>query len=375
MISRLTRAFYLITVALLLTGWSAELRAQSKTADLPEWLEFKSDAGGFSVKLPGAPKVDQTSFVKGPVTFTRFTHSLSVGHLHFEVEYIDLPSGYGDPDMSLEGGISGLIRSMSTRGATLLTKETIERGTCEGREASLSLRDPGSSTPGYGAGRIFNSGQRYYILVFVSQEDTPSARETGRRFFESFDIKGGCTAMIAPVEETAKAATSEDFHGTVDPVTGWLRVEDESLGISVLMPGAVRHDTDQAQVKPFPLTHHTFINSKDGNVYSAEVFGEYPQGFHSGETSYLTAMDLTLYGLKRNFESLGFVFTPLRDLRVARYPGREFALVSEKLGSRGRAQIYVTPKRIYIFIAFAHDQGVTLKLIDRFFGSIRVSPK
>lgn len=375
MTSRLTRTLYLVTITLLLTGWSAELRAQSKTADLPEWIEFKSDAGGFSVKLPGTPKANQSSFEKGPITFTRYSQMLEVAHLHFEVDYMDTPSGYGDPDLSLEGGISGLIRSMTTRGATLLTKETIVRGTCEGREASLRLRDAGSSTPGYGAGRIFNSGQRYYFMVFVSREDTPAARETGRLFFESFDIKGGCTRMIAPVEEPAKAATSEDFHGAVDPVTGWLRVEDESLGISVLMPGPVRHDTDRAQVKPFPLTHHTFINSRDGNVYSAEVFGEYPPGFHSGETSYLTVVDLTLYGLKKNLESLGFVFTPLRDLRVGRYPGREFELASEKLGSRGRAQIYVTPKHVYVFIAFAHDQGVTLKLIDRFFGSIRVSPK
>ena len=181
--------------------------------------------------------------------------------------------------------------------------------------------------------------------------------------------------MIAPVEVPAKSKTSEDFHGAVDPVTGWLRVEDETLGISVLMPGPVRHENDQAQVKPFPLAHDTFINSKDGNVYSAEVMGEYPPGFHSSQTAYLTMLDLTLYGLKRNLGSIGFVFTPIRDLRVGQYPGREFELVSEKLGSRGRAQIYVTQKRVYIFIAFAHDQGVTLKLIDRFFGSIRILPK
>jgi hypothetical protein len=212
-------------------------------------------------------------------------------------------------------------------------------------------------------------------MLFVSREDTPAARETGRIFVESLAIKGGCTRMVAPVEAPPQTTTSEDFQGVIDPVTGWLRVENEELGINVLMPGAVRHETDQPQVKPFPLTHHTFINSKDGNVYSAEVLGDYPPGFHSGQTSYQTVIDLTLYSLKKNLAPAGFVLTPLRDLRVARFPGREFSLVSEKLGSRGRAQVYVTPKHVYIFIAFAHDQGVTLKLLERFFGSIRVLPK
>jgi hypothetical protein len=372
---RLTRLLYLVTIALLLTSWSSAARAQSKPGDLPEWREFKSEAGGFSVKLPGTPKLSQSSFEKGSTTFTRFSHSLQVAHLSFDVDYMDLPPGYGDADLSLEGGISGMIQSMTIRGATLLTKETIVRGTCEAREASLSLNNPSSAVRGYGAGRVFNAGQRYYFMVFVSREDTPAARQTAGIFFESFDIKGGCNRMIAPVEAPEKVTTDEDFPGVVDPVTGWLKVEDANLGISVLMPGKIRHQTDRAQIKPFPLTHHTFINSKEGNVYSAEVFGEYPAGFHSGQASYLTVVDVTLYGLKKNMGSLGFEFRPLRDLRVGQYPGREFAMVSEKLGSSGRAQIYVTPKHIYVFIAFAHDQGVTLKLLDRFFSSIRVLPK
>ncbi len=359
---------------MLLALWTSS-NSQTTTGSPMEWREFSSEAGGFSVKLPGTPKVNQSPFEKGPLTFTRFAHTLEVGHFSFEVDYMDTPAGYGDVDLSLEGGISGLIRSMTAQGGTLLTKETVVRGTCEGRDATLLVRDPGSLKTGFGQGRIFNSDRRYYFMVFVSREDTPAARETGRIFVESLAIKGGCTRMVAPVEAPPQTTTSEDFQGVIDPVTGWLRVENEELGINVLMPGAVRHETDQPQVKPFPLTHHTFINSKDGNVYSAEVFGDYPPGFHSGQTSYQTVIDLTLYSLKKNLEPAGFVLTPLRDLRVARFPGREFSLVSEKLGSRGRAQVYVTPKHVYIFIAFAHDQGVTLKLLDRFFGSIRVLPK
>jgi hypothetical protein len=178
---------------------------------------------------------------------------------------------------------------------------------------------------------------------------------------------------LAPVE--ASRPTVENFEGVVDAATGWLKIETRELGFKVLMPGAVRHETDQPQVKPFPLTHHTYIHSKGGNVYSAEVFGDYPPGFFKSALSYQSVLDMTLYGLKRNLEPAGFAFTPLRDLRVGAFPGREFSLDNEKLASRGRAQIYVTRKHVLVFMAFAHDQGVTLKLLDQFFGSIRVTPE
>jgi len=368
------RTLWFVAITLTLASWSGA-RAQTRPEALPEWREFTSEAGGFSVKFPGTPVVGQAPIEKGPVTFTRFTHSLEIGKgLSFEADYMDTPPGYGEADLSLEGGISGLIRSMTTSGATLLTKDTIVRGTCEGREATLLLHPPGSSKTGFGQGRIFNSGQRFYFMVFVSSEDSPAVREMARTFFESFTIKGGCTKLIAPVEADALKTSKEEFRGVIDATTGWVKVDDDRLGISVLMPGAVSHEIDQSQVKPFTLTHHTFINSKDGNVYSAEVIGEYPPGFHSGQTSYLTVMDLTVYALKKNMEPIGFVFTPLRDLRAGQYPGREFAIASERLRSAGRAQVYVTPKHVYVFIAFAHDQGVTLKLLDRFFGSIRILP-
>jgi hypothetical protein len=375
MTNRHIRTLWLISIIVLLSGWSLAAKAQSKTDALPEWREFVSEAGGFSVKFPGTPVTGRATIEKGPLTINRFTHSLELGKgLSFEADYMDTPAGYDDSDLSLEGGISGLIRSMTAKGATLLSKDKIVRGTCEGREATLLLHPPGSPKTGFGQGRIFNSGQRYYFMVFVGSEDSPAVREMGRTFFESFTIKGGCSKLVAPVEATAPKTTREEFRGVVDPTTGWVKVNDENLGINVLMPAVVSHDIDQSQVKPFPLTHHTFINSRDGNVYSAEVISEYPPGFHSGQTSYLTIMDLTVYALKKNMEPIGFVFTPLRDLRVRQYPGREFAIASERLASAGRAQVYVTPKRVYIFIAFAHDQGVTLKLLDRFFGSIRIQP-
>src|SRR5919205_1072179 len=44
-----------------------------------EWREFKSEAGGFSVKFPGVPRVEHVSFNKGPVELVRHTHTASLG--------------------------------------------------------------------------------------------------------------------------------------------------------------------------------------------------------------------------------------------------------------------------------------------------------
>jgi hypothetical protein len=349
--------------------------AQVKTPAGLEWREFKSEAGGFTVRFPGTPVVGTAETNKGPLHLTRYTHSLSLSpDLSLELDYMDTPAG-GDADISLEGGISGLINSLAAGGATLLTRETITRGSCEGRDATLALPNAPGSKPGFGEGRIFSSGQRFYFMVFISKHDTPEMREVARDFVESFTITGGCTSAVAPVEAPAEAPTTENLEGLEDPATGWRRIESDELGFKVLMPANVRHDTDQPQVKPFPLTHHTYVYSQGGNVYSVEVFGEYPPNFHGTQVSLQTTIDLTLYGLRKNLGPSGFVIDPLRNLRVGTYPGREFSVVSDKLGVRGRAQVYATPKHIYVFLAFVHEQGVSTKFLERFFASVRVSPK
>src|SRR5947209_7369568 len=52
-----------------------------------EWREFKSEAGGFSVKFPSVPRVERVSFNKGPLELVRHTHMASLGDAaHFEVD-------------------------------------------------------------------------------------------------------------------------------------------------------------------------------------------------------------------------------------------------------------------------------------------------
>src|SRR5688500_10516113 len=98
------------------------VRVVAPAFDPSQWGEFKSEAGGFKVKLPGTPTVREIPLHKGPVTFARRTHAVAAGDMRLEIEYFDTQPGYITPDLSLEGGISGLVNAMTADGARLLTR-------------------------------------------------------------------------------------------------------------------------------------------------------------------------------------------------------------------------------------------------------------
>jgi hypothetical protein len=342
-----------------------------------EWREFKSEAGGFAVKFPVAPHVEQMPLNVGPLSVTRHTHiAVVAGGMMFEVDYMDMPAGFGDPALAFEGGIGALVSSMTARGATVLSKETVTRGTCEGREATLLLPGTTGRGRGFAQARIFSSGQRYYMLFFNADEDTPRVRTLGRDFMESFSVADGCTAPLAPVAAPSSKVEVGIVEGTRDAQTGWRRIEERELGFDVLMPDVAHHESAEAQVEPFPLRHDTFVSDSGGVVFSAEVVGEYPPKFNDSAMTREGLTDATQYVLKRTFEARGFKVAPLRNLLVGTYPGRELSITNEKTGARGRAQIYDMPKRTYIFIALAHEETPeAAKGVERFFTSVRISPR
>ena len=370
---RLHRRTLLLALLALLGAAHAASGRQAATR-LP-WREFTSEAGGFSVKFPGTPRVTHPVMNKGPLNIPRNLHEVAVGgDYRFELDYMDMPAGL-EPELALEGGISGLTNPMLARGGRVLTNGKVTRGACEGREATLSVQVlPGKS--GFVQGRIFYSGQRYYMLVFVAAEDRPAAREVGRTFLDSLVIKDGCSAAVAPTVAPSSEVARSTVDGTPDAATGWRRIESAEHGFSVLMPGAARRESSQAQVQPFPVFHHEYVSETDEAIYTAEVLGDYPQGFYNTATSFENQLDINIYAAKRNLTQLGLTFAAPRKLKVGIYPGREYVVSNEQAGLRGRVQVYATPRRAYIFIGFTRGKGPAAAAeIERFFSSIRVSPK
>jgi hypothetical protein len=362
-----TRTFLLVLLALCAAARAASARQF-------DWREFKSEAGGFSIKFPGVPRVSQVPMVKGPITLTRHAHMLTAGGYEFEMAYVDMPAGNNEPELVLEGGISGITNTFQSQGGRVLSKNRVTRGTCEGLEATFELA-PSSGAKGYAHARIFNSGQRYFLVVFVAQAGGAGARAAADTFVESLVIKDGCKAPLIPTAAPTAAPVRSTVEGVRDPATGWRKIEAPELGFSVLMPGPAQRTSGQSQVQPFPLSHHVFIYETGEIIYSAEVIGDYPVGFFSTAVSYENLLDVTVAAIKRNLGEPDFVYGPARKLSVGQYPGREYALTNEKAGARGRVQLYATPRRFYVFIALSRGPKSQGAEIERFFSSVLVSPK
>ena len=348
------------------------LRAQTQRTAL-DWQLYKSETGGFTVKFPGTPVVDQQPAKRGPITYTRNTHTLSAQSFVFHLEYSEFPKGQSEPSALLAGGISALKHTVQGDGGRLLQESAISRTGCEGREATFLFEPKRPNNPQFWHGRVFASGDRFYVLVFTADDDSPAAREVGRTFLDSFNIPGGCTSLIAPTPASNTPPKVQTVEGTPDRATGWRRIES-NLGFSVLMPGAATQETEQTQVEPFPITHNTFSYDTKSSIFSVETFGEYPRDFHNSDVYLKATLDLMLATVKQNLEPVGFTIEPFRELNLGRFPGREFSLSQNALG-KGRMQIYVTPTYIFVVIAVEKAPDNAPSSVNRFFDSLRISPK
>lgn len=367
-------------ILLLLFAFAVSVSAQKTRTELVvvniNWQKFESVDGGFSVQFPAAPKIGKVPFTKGPVTFMRHTHEAKWDSYFFEVDYWDVSTGTDepdleDPDLMVEGGIAGMIRSVEGKGGRVLSKKSIVKDGCQGREARMALPMPGQRKEGFSIGRVFTSGERAYAIIFVSVSDDPMSRVHSQTFLDSFTIRPGCSPTAAPATPTA-ATTKITLAGKPDPTTGWRRIESMEHGFSALMPGATELEVSVPQTKPYKLTHYAFAHDSDLGMFSIEVLGEYPPGFNNSSESMKTLLDITTYAMKRNLEPAGFIVVPTRDLRLGTFPGKEFDLSLGKDG-KGRARVYVTPKRVYIAISVS-TKPKPLADVDQFFSALQITP-
>lgn len=120
---------------LLVPSLAARSAAGRRAAPKLEWRGFTSEAGRFSVKLPGGPRVSHPEEVRGAHTIRRDLHVAAVGDDYvFHVDYSGLPG---------------------------------EQRRVRGREVTVTTPfGPGKT--GFVQGRVFNSGRRYYMPLFVA---------------------------------------------------------------------------------------------------------------------------------------------------------------------------------------------------------------
>lgn len=363
------RTLSLTLLALLAAGRVAVARQDAPRLD---WREFTSEAGGFSIKFPGEPRISRPRLTMGPLTFSLNVHQVSVGDYSFEMNYLELPEG-GNPEYGNEGSMRGLINRTLAEGGRVLSDGKVTRGACEGREVSVSLpARPGTSR--FKQLRGFSSGRYYYHLLFTAGKDSPEAREAGRLYMDSFVIKDGCAAKYpaASPDEIVRSAVE----GRHDAATGWRSIESTEHGFSVLMPGAARRTSIRRHIQSLSIFFHDYVHETEDAVYMAKMQGDFPKDFFVSGTQLVNQLDMSIYILKNNLEPRGFSFGEMREFKVGALPVREYVLTNESAGMRGRARLYATSRRAYIFVAFSRGARPAADAdLERFFSSIKVSPK
>jgi hypothetical protein len=369
--STCTKTFFL---SLLVLFGAAQAAAGRQAAPKLDWREFTSEEGGFSVKFPGAPRLSSPKMTVGPFTSTHHVHEVSVGDYSFGMDYLEIPAG-ANPEYGREGGIRGFIDRALAAGGRVLSDGKVSRGTCEGREASVLVPSrPGASR--FKQMRVFYSGRRVYMLFFIADKDRPEAREAALLFMESFVVNDGCGASAPPAAAPKAEPVRSTVEGQRDAATGWRRIESVEHGFTVLMPGAARRESRQSHVDSLSLFSHAYVYESDGVIYEAKLQGDFPEGFYSDVASLERQIDLNLYILKKNLEPLGLSFTETRRFKAGPHPAREYAITNEQTGLRGRAQLYATPRRSYLFIVRDRVPRAAADAdLERFFSSIKVSPK
>jgi hypothetical protein len=340
-----------------------------------QWREFTSEEGGFKVRFPASPRYLKQPFEMGPVTGDQHLYTVRLGDTAlFVVGYFDLPPGGNkNPALSYDGAIIQVTRDIVGEGGRVLTTGKVSRGTCEGREITAATRDSATGQPTYTHGQVFRSGLRAYVLIFLApgSGDDPATREMSRTFMESFVVSDGCRAAVPATKPLAPKTTST-VEGTPDAATGWRHIST-GQGLTVLMPGQATLEKAQTRAEPVEMFRHTYLHASDKALYLAEVRGDYPPNFFSGPDSMETMLDLALLTARRGLEPHGVTLAHLRDLKLGPHRGREYDLVSERLGgSVGRAQLYITPKRIYWFAAVDGDPQRRARDLERFFSSIKI---
>jgi hypothetical protein len=147
------------------------------------WQEFTSQEGGFSVLLPGQPKVERqtTETAVGPLAFTMHTVELSFGSVAYIASYNDYPPSLiadGDKNAILDGVVEGALGSK----ANLKKSDPISIDGHPGREFTGTVKDGYEYTS-----RAYLVNQRLYQLNIVSTPGKVPA-EDKKKYFDSFKL-------------------------------------------------------------------------------------------------------------------------------------------------------------------------------------------
>jgi hypothetical protein len=157
-------------------------------ADEPDWKDFTSKEGRFTVKTPDEPlsKKKTTATPFGKTEMTMFGGALSADDgIAYVVGYLDLPKGVAKTiekdDDGLETILKGFARAIPDGKVIAVKKTTL--GANVGREAEIEALGGASVV----RTRAYLVDGRVYIVMVMSPKDAADNAVIDR-FFDSFQL-------------------------------------------------------------------------------------------------------------------------------------------------------------------------------------------
>jgi hypothetical protein len=197
-----------MVVALMLTAVPFSLPLRSPLAIAPAqaqsrpsasvWKVFKSEAGGFSLLLPGDPVENKTD---GVISYNVAREQEAVT---YTVSYIDFPVDPIAEKNGIQDAFSGVKDGIKEEGGRILVEKPLKLKDFPGEELRVAMPDGATTRV-----RSYIVGKRLF-LVMASTKNERSLMKSLEGFLNSFRVTGAAESTAAPsvVEEKPSAVKS-----------------------------------------------------------------------------------------------------------------------------------------------------------------------
>ncbi len=154
--------------------------APSSSSSLKDWIEYRSEEGGFTVLLPAQPEVktQSTATLAGTVPLTMALTEMK--NYAAGVSFNDFPSQVtADPETVLSGGRKGAAQNLK---GTVVSEKPVKLGSYPGTEFVVEAPNNLIYTA-----RIYVVNDRLYQILFLTSKDQIDQFDV-QGFFDSFKL-------------------------------------------------------------------------------------------------------------------------------------------------------------------------------------------
>lgn len=311
-------------------------------AQQSKWIDYRNNAGAFTVKLPAEPEEMTAEIPDGKPTNKAFKPNMySVADQDKQVSYIffynDYPEGMYMANSHL--AFNNLAQEFANRGEVIGEPRVIYRDGIEGRAVDVIVEDF------YMEVELYLRGNRSYMLLRQNQEASRS-KATDDDFFSSFHF--------LPIQPTAP----KPF------VLG--NVKLQMPGDALLVETESGEDKEESSFLNGGQTHYA-VNRNSGGVYGLETatFSKYYK--HKN-------LDTLYSNLLNNLKFKGDSQHKVEEILIGGVKGKEYTAKDTLGGTEKRVRVWIDRDRYFYQIAIVGKEELGSKAFNDYFTQTSYTP-